>query len=220
MNKVLRWLVTKVYGPIVLQYLKKDRYYHYKGLRLLVKQGVFHPAFFFSTKFLLAYLSKQQVTKLSVLELGAGSGLVSFYLAQKGANVIASDISTVAIQGLLINKQELKLPVQIIQSDLFDNIPTHNYDYIIINPPYYPALPKNEAEMAWFCGVDFEYFEKLFTQLVKAKQRNTIIIMSLSEDCNIQKIIEIANKSGLDYKLIWKKRIMGELNYIYQIVSK
>jgi len=48
---------------------------------------------------------------------------------------------------------------------LFDRIETKEFDYIIINPPYFPKNPNKEEEFAWFCGNDFQYFKKLFNQI-------------------------------------------------------
>ena len=54
---------------------------------------------------------------------------------------------------------------------MFDKIEKVNFDYIVINPPYFPKNPKSEKEFAWFCGSDFEYFKKLFSQLKDYKTR-------------------------------------------------
>lgn len=219
MWRLLRWLTSHVFGPIVLWYTKQDRVYKYRGINLLIKKGVFHPQFFFSTKFLLQAVEKVEFTNKQVLELGAGSGLISFYLASKGAQVTATDISTIAIEGLQVNKNNLKSTINIIHSDLFAQIPVQPFDYIIINPPYYPKNPNNQEEMAWFCGTEYEYFHKLFAQLGTYMQSNAMVWMSLSEDCNISQITEIAKNNKFAFKLTKQKRIVGELNYIYQIIK-
>lgn len=217
MRRLVKYLVEKIYAPFLLRYLKHDRYYSYMGIRLLVKEGVFHPGFFFSTKFLLKTLSQLPLKDKKLLELGAGSGLISFYAASQGAAVTASDISTKAVGGLLQNATALQLPVKVIQSDLFLNIPEQSFDYIIINPPYYPKEPQSEEQMAWFCGADFEYFHKLFEQLGSYVQRNTTVLMSISEDCNVERIGAVAEANSFKFTLSHKKRIMWEYNYIYRL---
>ncbi|TAE82370.1 MAG: class I SAM-dependent methyltransferase [Bacteroidetes bacterium] len=220
MWKLFRRLTTNVFRPIVSWYLKQDRTFTYKHLTLVVKKGVFHPGFFFSTKFLIEVIGKRELNSKTALELGAGSGLISFYMAGKGAQVTATDINTIAIEGLHLNNSKLNTNITIIHSDLFAQIPSQLFDYIIINPPYYPKNPTSQEEQAWFCGADYEYFYKLFEQLGAYVQRNTVIYMSLSEDCNVKQIAEIAAKKDYSFNLLEKKRIMGELNFIYQIVSK
>jgi release factor glutamine methyltransferase len=217
MFRVAKWFLTHVSGPILKWYLKKDRNFHYNGIDLLVKQGVFHPGFFFSTKFLLHTINKEPVAGLKFLELGAGSGLISFYFSRKGANVLATDINSKAIEGLEFNQKNLKSNVQILQSDLFKQIPKQTFDIIVVNPPFYPKNPQNQEEMAWFCGADFQYFYNFFSQIGEYIHADSKVFMSLSIDCNIPKIQEIGTEYNFKFSLLEKKRILGELNYIYQI---
>lgn len=217
MFKVIKWFLTNVSGPVIIWYLKKDRRYSYRGIDLLIKKGVFHPGFFFSTKFLLNTIDKIDVSSLKFLELGAGSGLISFYFAKKGAMVLATDINQKAIDSLEFNKLNLNSNIQILHSDLFSQIPKQTFDIIIVNPPFYPKNPKNQEEMAWFCGAEFEYFYQLFFQIGDYLNADSKVYMSLSVDCNIEKIQEIGAKSKFKFSLLEKKRILGELNYIYQI---
>lgn len=219
MGKMKKKIIRTV-GYLVLWYLRKDRYYTYKGIKILVRNGVFHPAFFFSSKLLLHEVLKQNVANKKVLELGAGSGLISFHLASKKAIVTATDISQMAIDGLKENKDNLGLEMTIIKSNLFDDIPLQSFDYIIINPPYYPKKPTNDAEKAWYCGENFEYFEKLFYQLEPYTHPQSVVLMSLSEDCDFQKIASIAIKYNLLFKEYINKMTLWERNYIYKIVSK
>lgn len=217
MRPIVKKLIDKVYAPLVLFYLKKDRIYNHSGIKLLVKQGVFHPGFFLSTKFLLQAVRQTILLDKTFLELGAGSGLIAFYAAKRGAKVTATDINPIAIEGLEYNKSKLKLPIHIIHSDLFDNIAAQKFDYIIINPPYYPKQANNPSEMAWFCGPAFEYFEKLFCQIGAYMQPQSKVIMSLSEDCNMKQIKEIALKNNLQFQLLKRKRMMMEWNELYLI---
>ena len=219
MEKMKKKIIRTV-GYLVLWYLRKDRYYTYKGIKIRVRNGVFHPAFFFSSKLLLHEVLKQNVANKKVLELGAGSGLISFHLASKRAIVTATDISQMAIDGLKENKDNLSLEMTIIKSNLFDDIPLQSFDYIIINPPYYPKKPTNDAEKAWYCGENFEYFEKLFYQLEPYTHPQSVVLMSLSEDCDFQKIASIATKYNLLFKEYINKMTLWERNYIYKIVSK
>jgi release factor glutamine methyltransferase len=94
------------------------------------------------------------------------------------------------------NNKRLGLNVRIIESDLFDKLPQQAVDFVVINPPYYPKNPLNDSERAWYCGAEFEYFEKLFSQLNNHIQSSTIVLMSLSEDCDIQKISKIALRTS------------------------
>ncbi len=219
MGKIKKRIIRTV-GYFVLWYLRKDRYYSHEGTKILVKKGVFHPGFFFSTKLLLSTLASFIIKNTYFLELGAGSGLISFIAAKRGAIVTATDISPIAIKGLVENNIQLKTNLTIIESDLFDKIPNQVFDFIIINPPYYPKNPKNDSEKAWFCGENFEYFEKLFYQLNNFIKSETTVMMSLSEDCDFENIKNIAIKNNLLMEELRNKMTLWERNYIFNIVSK
>jgi len=91
-----------------------------------------------------------------------------------------------------------------------------DYYFIIINPPYYPKTAKNDREQAWFCGENFEYFEKLFKQL-PSHIEHTKVIMILSEDCDLKRISNIASKNRLKLEIILEKTGLLEKNFIFKI---
>jgi release factor glutamine methyltransferase len=205
--------------PIVTWYLSKDRSYRYKGIQLTVFAGVFHPGFFFSTTVLLDYLGKKNLQKKRLLELGAGTGLISIFCQKKGALVTASDINTKALDNVKANCLLNNSVVAIVKSDLFENLNPNDFDWIVINPPYYPKEAKTDAERAWYCGVDFEFFQKLFDQLHQRLTTTPEILMILSEDCEVKKIKSLANNSELILVQAHKKKTWGEWNYIFKIKS-
>ncbi|BDQ03446.1 MAG: hypothetical protein KatS3mg036_0181 [Ignavibacterium sp.] len=198
-------------------YSTKTRNCNFRNLKLKVLPGVFHPGFFFSTKFLISHLDKYDLKNKRLLEPGAGSGMISVYSAKKGADVTASDISLSVIENIKINASLNDCSINVIYSDLFDSISKQEFDFIIINPPYFPKNPKNESEFAWFCGNEFQYFEKLFKQITDFLFPQTTALMVLSEDCDIKKIKAIANKNNVEMKLIESKKFFWEANFIYQL---
>lgn len=216
LRQVLKRVAFRILKPLSQWYFSKARGYRYQDLKVLVQPGVFFPHLTISTRVLLEYLDMQDLKDQSVLELGAGCGIISFRCARKGANVTASDISALAIDNIKYNKSELNLNVRIQQSDLFDSI-SEKFDLVIINPPYYPKDPKSEAEKAWFCGAEFQYFEKLANQLGDHLTEKGHALMILSEDCETYKIQQILESGGLTMNEISEANRFGERNFLYQI---
>jgi release factor glutamine methyltransferase len=216
-RKIFKKISYTLLLPISKWYASGERKTVVEGISIKVKSGVFHPALFFSTKYLLSWLKKQQLENLSVVELGAGSGLLSIYAAKQNAIVTASDISENACSNVKENAKKDNVKMEIIQSDLFTDIPWQQFDLILINPPYYPKNPVAENEYAWFCGEHFEYFEKLFFQIKRFMANESKAIMVLSEDCNIEVIESLAVKNNFKWQLIEQKKIWFEENYLFEI---
>ncbi|MGB0886679.1 MAG: methyltransferase [Vicingaceae bacterium] len=221
---MMRKFIAKIISPFLQYFVKhyfvKPRTYRYKKIKIKVLPGVFFPHFTLSTKLLLQFLETKELHKKTFLELGCGTGIISVFAAQKGAETTATDINPKAIENVTLNAKTNHVKVLSILSDLFTAIPQQQFNYIIINPPYYPKKPKNKAEEAWFCGENFEYFEKLFASITPYFNSTSEVYMILSEDCNVERIKSIAFKNKLLFTTILEKRKYREMNYIYCINKK
>lgn len=101
----------------------------------------------------------------AILDLCTGSGCIALFLAAKfpRARVTAADISHEALQLAAENARLTKLQerVQLLQSDLFENI-GGTFDLIVSNPPYIPsqeiaglsAEVRHEPQLALDGGAD------------------------------------------------------------------
>lgn len=218
-KSLIRSIAFRILHPVSEKYLSKERKYTYKDITITVFPGVFHPGFYFSTKLLLKFLKGVELESKYVLELGAGTGLISIYASKRGGFVTASDISLTAVYNIEKNTKMNDANVEVVHSDLFDEIPHRRYDYIIINPPYYRKTPSIEKEFAWYGGNDFQYFRKFFAQLSNHYYENTNVVMILSEEAEIAMIKSIAEEYKFKLDERHREKIWGEQNYIYEIKS-
>lgn len=200
-------------------YYWKPRTFCYDTICIKIHPDVFPPQMTFSTKILLDFISEMDLKNKSFLELGCGSGIISLLASKKGAKVTASDINQTALDYLATNASKNSLAVKAVFSDLFQNLKNQVFDYIVINPPYYPKRAKNVKEQAWFCGENFEYFEQLFLQLPSFLSPVNNCYMILSQDCELEKIKAIALKNSLAFELVFEKKDLAETNYIFSVSS-
>ena len=217
MNNFVRTILRPL--PLLVRwYLSKKRIYRTHGLTIEVSPGVFHPGLFFSTEFLLQFISRKKLENKSLLELGAGSGLLSLKAAQQGAIVTATDISTKAVENIRSNSTINSIPISVIQSDLFDAVPQQPFDWILINPPYYAKAPRGEDDYAWCCGEHHEYFAMLFKNLSRFINGTSAVIMVLSDVCDLETIFKIGLQHGFEFVQREEKRVWADgKNYIYLI---
>jgi release factor glutamine methyltransferase len=75
------------------------------------------------------------------LEVGTGSGIVSLFVKDVAASVVATDISPIACKNARING------VPVVRTDLSKGI-CGRFDLIIFNPPYLPTSP-GEKLTSW-----------------------------------------------------------------------
>lgn len=216
---MIRKLLKKITHPFLKygmqKYFSKPRPYAYEGIEVIVMPDVFPPHYTLSTKIILDYIKQLDLKGKTFLELGCGSGIISLFAASKESKVSASDINTSAIAAL--KKAAIKncIELEVINSNLFEAITSPSFEYVIINPPYYPKAPKNVKEQAWFCGEDFEYFKDLFHQL--AQRNDKTVLMILSQDCDIEKIKSIAMQNNLQLDLELEQTKLAEKNFIFRI---
>jgi release factor glutamine methyltransferase len=215
--------ILRIIAPIINKlariYTSKEREFSFKDIKVKVTPGVFHPGLFISSKILLNFVDKLNLGDKTFLELGAGSGIISILSAKRGAKAYASDISGIAIENIKMNARKNNISINVIHSDLFQNIPNIQFNYIIINPPYYKKDPKTDEEYAWYCGSNHEYFIRLFDSIAGYINQDSKIFMILSEVCDIDAIRTIGKKKGFNWKLIERKTVWGERNYIYNLVK-
>ena len=214
---IVRYFIGSAYKPLLVKYLSKNRRYTSHGLTLEIPPEVFHPGFFFSTKILMSAINNLPLQNRTLLELGAGSGLIAMHASRLGAVATATDINPVAIEYLQKNKHRNQVSLRIIQSDLFTNIPLEAFDIIAINPPYYKKDPQSPADFAWFCGKKGEYFETLFSNLGNYMHEGTVVLMTLCDGCDLEMIRTMATLKGFKLLCVQERRNIVEKHFLFNI---
>ncbi len=83
---------------------------------------------------------------VSVLDLCSGSGCIGIAIAKKSnAKVTCADISRFAIRDIKQNARINNVAVEIVRSNMFDNI-NDKYDVIVCNPPYIPIAEYKQLD--------------------------------------------------------------------------
>jgi release factor glutamine methyltransferase len=166
-NKLTMSLLEKDY-PV--QYI--IGYVDFYGLKINVNEFTLIPRY--ETEYLieltLKELKQMNLANPKILDLCTGSGAIGLTLKSllPSSEVTLSDISKDALMVANKNKNELNLDVNIIESDLFKNIPG-KFDVIISNPPYVmtnETLPKDvlyEPHLALYSGLKgIDHIEEIF----------------------------------------------------------
>ncbi len=217
MQYYLRKIGAYIYKPYVRRRIAKPSQFKYRDITLSVPPGVFHPKYFHSSLLLAEFIRRMELQGKTLLELGCGSGLLSCAAAGLKARVTASDINPLAVTTASENAKANALDIETIQSDLFEKLQPRRFDYICINPPYYPKDPMTDADSAWYCGAHFEYFEKLFFQLPEYIRSGSAVFIVLSDQCAMEAIRAIAAKYALQFNSLKKQRYWNGAEEIFSL---
>lgn len=217
----MRWFFQVFWIPIYrwwgLRHIRKVRRSRLDGLRLEVPPGVFHPGVYFSTPIFIKFLQTIDFQGKTALDVGTGSGALALFAAQKGATATALDINPLAVETARRNAAANGLALRVVESDLLDRLPAQQFDFVLINPPYYPRQPRNAAEHAFFAGENHEYFQKLFAQLPVFRHTGSRAWMIVSEDCDLAAIGALAGQHRQRLEVIFEKKKWGERLWVVEI---
>lgn len=105
------------------------------GQEFVVLPNVFPSSYYNDTEFFAQELPIDEGDEF--LEVGSGTGIISVVAAQKGANVTATDINPDAVQNTRINAALHAVDINVIKSDVFEEIPDdEKFDKIFWNVPF------------------------------------------------------------------------------------
>ena len=197
--------------------------FSYKGLTIYLHPEVYEPAE--DTFLMLEAIGVKQKDK--VFEIGTGCGIIALSCAQKGADVVCSDINPYAVEltkkNYDVNKKLIKGALEVRKGDLFTVLEKNEkFDVIIFNPPY---LPTTENDLVggsgWFDvatdgGVDGLSITKRFIDNVKKFLYENgcayLVFTSLSDK---EKLKELFDVNHLKNNAIVSKSFDDEIIEIY-----
>jgi release factor glutamine methyltransferase len=164
-------------------------------------------------------LIQKEVRKLAedkiVLDIGTGTGVQAISAVLAGAKEVwACDINPVAVECARENAELNHVEINIIESNLFDNIPKKKFDLIIFNPPYLPSDGRHD-DIRWSGGYEgIEVILEFFDQVKPFLSENGKILFIFSSHANPDKLDKIIKRYGFDLDVVAEQRIFFEEIYL------
>ncbi|PKM92308.1 MAG: hypothetical protein CVU81_01180 [Euryarchaeota archaeon HGW-Euryarchaeota-1] len=184
----------------------------YKDLELKVLEKVYFPR---EDSFLVLENLKFKKGE-KILELGTGSGIIAIFAAKQDANVVATDISRIALKCAADNAKQNNVEIEFVNSNLFENV-RGKFDKIIFNAPYLPGERKTLFDKAESGGPTGN---ELLLKAVKESQRFLkkdgalyVVCSSLSG----RFLEKLKLKKKYNYKIIDEKAFFFERIFLVQI---
>jgi|GEM_PF-5617511 len=139
--KVLELLHLTLHAHCNLQSVSLECYGELLGLQVM--PGVFSPEFATDSYHWAKFITERGLVKgKSVLEMGAGTGFISFYLQKMSApqSVCAVDVNSHAVANLIANRNRFNVGssrFDVIESNLFNRVPEEaRFDVILWAMPW------------------------------------------------------------------------------------
>jgi release factor glutamine methyltransferase len=165
--------------------------------------------------------------KIDILDLCTGSGAIGLRLKKEYPedNITLSDISGKALVVASKNSEDLNLPVNIVNSDLFDKI-DGKFDVIISNPPYIKddeeiedIVRDNEPHIALYGGPDgLDFYDRILKDIKNYLKDDFIIAFEIGETQK-QDVYNLAHKYLDNIEVLSKKDASDKDRMIF-IVNK
>jgi len=166
--------------------------------------------------------NETNITGKKVLEIGAGTGLISIILAKKGADVTAVDINEKAVECTKRNARINNINIEVLEGDLFEPVSGKKYDIIVFNPPYLPeesldrylSLTYREAVIGGEKGN--EVIIKFLKELPNYLSENGKAYFVTSSLSDVKEIMIVAIENRLRLELVKKARYFFEVLFVYK----
>jgi len=175
----------------------------YRNKEILVLPGVYTPA---EDSFLMVEAVLRELHPSDrVLEIGAGSGIVSAFIKEH-AHVVATDINPYAVKCTKLNG------IDVIRADLFDGI-RGKFDLIVFNPPYLPSEKKigDWLDFAWDGGEDGrETINRFLRQVKNHLTENGRFLLLISSLSDIEAVTEKMTSLGFIAEELLSERYFFE----------
>ena len=192
--------------------------WYQKGIEIKTLNIMLHPFYgsYFPTRFdhlklFDKWLKKYDGSKENAIDIGAGSGILSFQLIQNGfQNIFATDSNKNAIIGVSQESKRLGFEEKITvnHGDLFDNCDV-KADLIVFNPPWLLAKHTLEEGIDKAMYYEKELFPRFFEQAKEHLAPGGKIVLIFS---NLAEVVDKESTHPIIEELQNHKRFRKELH--------
>ncbi len=179
---------------------------------------VFNPKEYISSEIFTDFIDS--LTDLSgkyVLDMGCGSGTVSVFAASKGADCFAVDINPMGVKAAVQNalRNGFSANVHGIESNLFQKMDAaKKFDRMFFNPPYFKGIAKNNFELAFKGGENYEVIRSFIKDSKSFLKESGLVYFIVSSDMDIKLLEQMFREQGFEFNIERKIEKLFETFYI------
>lgn len=179
-----------------------------------VFDGVYPPRE--DSQLLVEVIEKQDFSGKTVMDMGTGSGILSYVALQQGAeHVCAVDVNGQALRNAMENIENSEFPVNkmvFVESDLFQHI-EERFEVILFNPPYVPGDAELDTaeERSWAGGEQGREIIDRFIERVTSYLTEEGEVFLLQSSLNdVEQTVDQFEDRGYDVAVVSTEKIPWE----------
>lgn len=192
---------------------KEPVIYNVEGIDVVVNPNVFPPAT--DTKLLVANIHTKKGER--TLDISTGSGSSAIVAGLQGASGVAVDINPDAVKNANQNFNRLKIQMEAIESNLFENIPEEKFDQIFANGPFFEGDISDPLDYA--CHGALTFVEGVFSGVRKYLKKEGKLLIVIAGWSDLKHFEKTAKNNALTTDLVaTRKSDDGERTYdLYEV---
>ncbi|MPY32418.1 methyltransferase [Streptomyces adustus] len=178
---------------------------------LITLPGVYRPQT--DTHLLAQALAHEDLgPRTEVLEIGTGTGVLALQAADRGARVMAVDVSWPAVASARLNAGRRRVPLHVVHGDFAARAAGRSFDLVMSNPPYVPS-PENRLlshgpERAWEAGPDGRDVINRICMIAPFMLRpGGVLLMVHSGMCGARETVDRLTEAGLAAEVITRTSV-------------
>lgn len=192
------------------------------GQTIVVYPDVFNPVIFRSGRVFAEYLNANLPaagphSRLEILDMGTGSGVLAIICAALGHRVVAIDLNPVAVRCATENAGRLPgdLRPDIVEGDLFEAVAGRRFDLVLWNPPFFPGKPTSLLDLSWRSD---DAIGRFFAQLRQHLRPNGRAMVIWTSQAAAQPLHDLVRQHDLECRTVHSQRLAFESFSIVEIL--
>ncbi len=146
---------------------------------------------------------------LKCLDVGTGTGIVAIFMARKGCETFATDLTSESVELTRRNAELNGVDLHITQGDLMNHFRSSSFDVITFNPPYLPERPSDvKLSISWAGGsMGRELIDRFLSDLprvIKEGGRAAILHADYNEP---RLTLEWGRKRGFNSRILGRRKL-------------
>lgn len=155
----------------------------------------------------------------SLLDMGSGTGVVGIYARKLGAEVVAADVSPIAVQHTKANSAKNSISLRILLSDLFEEV-EGRFDIITFSTPFSRLTLSKEEDRRMRDHTHLSRartVKRFISDLPDHLEEDGACFMAVSPECPIDEYEEVAKEHGLKWEICASRSSGSDTAFIVRL---